>query len=394
MQGIRILDVSSFLAGPFCSTQLAEFGAEVIKFELPRVGDALRKFGTVTQSGDSLPWLQECRNKKSATLDLRKPEGAEILKRLAAQADVLVENFQPGTMEQWGLGWEVLKLINQGLVMVRISGFGQTGPYSPRPGFGRIANAFGGLSYLAGYPDRPPVTPGSATIPDYLAGLYGALGVLLALRARDLTGYGQLIDIGLYEPVFRILDELAAAYHWTGYVRERMGPGTVNAVPHSHYPTKDGKWIAIACTSDKIFARLAQLMGEPSLAGEGKWGKVKDREGDRAAVDAWVTRFSQGHRLTELVDRCNAFEVPCAPVNSIAEIFADPQFRARQNIAFFKDPRVGEIAMPNVCPRLSDTPGSIEWLGPRLGEHNGEVYGGLLGLSELEMRALYDKGVI
>jgi succinyl-CoA:(S)-malate CoA-transferase subunit B len=394
MQGIRILDVSSFLAGPFCSTQLAEFGAEVIKFELPRVGDALRKFGTITQSGDSLPWLQECRNKKSATLDLRTPEGAEILKRLAVQADVLVENFQPGTMEKWGLGWEVLKLLNQGLVMVRISGFGQTGPYSPRPGFGRIGNAFGGLSYLAGYPDRPPVTPGSATIPDYLAGLYGALGVLLALRARDLTGYGQLIDIGLYEPVFRILDELAAAYHATGYVRERMGPGTVNAVPHSHYPTQDGKWIAIACTSDKIFARLARLMGEPSLAGEGKWGKVKDREGDRAAVDAWVTRFSQGHPLAELVDRCNAFDVPCAPVNSIAEIFADPQFRARQNIAFFKDPRVGEIAMPNVCPRLSDTPGSIEWLGPRLGEHNGEVYGGLLGLSEREMRALYDKGVI
>jgi crotonobetainyl-CoA:carnitine CoA-transferase CaiB-like acyl-CoA transferase len=203
-----------------------------------------------------------------------------------------------------------------------------------------------------------------------------------------------LIDIGLYEPVFRILDELAAAYHATGYVRERMGPGTVNAVPHSHYPTKDGRWIAIACTSDKIFARLAQLMGEPSLAGEGKWGKVKDREGDRAAVDAWVTRFSQGLPLAELVDRCNAFDVPSAPVNSIAEIFADPQFKARQNIAFFKDPRVGEIAMPNVCPQLSDTPGSIEWLGPRLGEHNGEVYGGLLGLSEREMRALSDKGVI
>ena len=176
--------------------------------------------------------------------------------------------------------------------MVRISGFGQTGPYSPRPGFGRIGNAFGGLSYLAGYPDRPPVTPGSATIPDYMAGLYGALGVMFALRARDMTGRGQFIDIGLYEPIFRILDELAASYHYNGYVRERMGPGTVNVVPHSHYPTKDGKWIAIACTSDKIFARLAELQGEPGLAGDGKWGKVKDRERDRAEVDAWVTRWT------------------------------------------------------------------------------------------------------
>ena len=394
LQGIRIIDVSSFLAGPFCATQLAEFGAEVIKLELPKVGDALRKFGTITECGDSLAWLQECRNKKSATLDLRKAAGAELLKRLVKQADVLVENFQPGTMEKWGLGWDVLKAVNQGLVMVRISGFGQTGPYSPRPGFGRIGNAFGGLSYLAGYPDRPPVTPGSATIPDYLAGLYGALGIMFALRARDITGRGQFIDIGLYEPVFRILDELAAAYHSRGYVRERMGPGTVNVVPHSHYPTKDGKWIAIACTSDKIFARLAKLLGEPSLAGDGKWGKVKDRDRDRAAVDAWVTRWTQEQPLAELIELCNGFEVPCGPVNSIAEIFADPHYRARENIAFVKDPRVGEIAMPNVCPRLSDTPGAIAWLGPRLGQHNGDVYCGLLGLSEGELRALQDQEVI
>src|SRR5215468_449582 len=382
LQGIRIIDVSSFLAGPFCATQLAEFGAEVIKLELPKVGDALRKFGTITETGDSLAWLQECRNKKSATLDLRKAAGAELLKRLVKQADVLVENFQPGTMEKWGLGWNVLKAVNEGLVMVRI------------PGFGHIGNAFGGLSYLAGYPDRPPVTPGSATIPDYLAGLYGALGIMFALRARDITGRGQFIDIGLYEPVFRILDELAAAYHSRGYVRERMGPGTVNVVPHSHYPTKDGKWIAIACTSDKIFARLANLLGEPALAGAGKWGKVKDRDRDRAEVDAWVTRWTQEHTLKELMELCNSLDVPYGPVNSIAEIFEDPQFKARENIKLFKDPRVGEIAMPNVCPQLSDTPGSINWLGPTLGEHNDEIYRGLLGMSEREIGVLKEKGVI
>jgi crotonobetainyl-CoA:carnitine CoA-transferase CaiB-like acyl-CoA transferase len=278
--------------------------------------------------------------------------------------------------------------------MVRISGFGQTGPYSSRPGFGRIANAFGGLSYLAGYPDRPPVTPGSATIPDYLAGLYGALGVMFALRAREMTGRGQFIDIGLYEPIFRILDELAAAYHHSGFVRERMGPGTVNAVPHSHYPTKDGKWIAIACTSDKIFTRLAELQGEPALAGEGKWGKVKDRERYRAEVDAWVAQWTRNYALQDLIARCGEFDVPCAPVYSIAEIFRDPQYKARENIAYFKDPRIGDIAMPNVCPRLSDTPGSIEWLGPELGQHNEEVYLGLLGMSDAELGQFRERGVI
>jgi crotonobetainyl-CoA:carnitine CoA-transferase CaiB-like acyl-CoA transferase len=260
LDGVRVVDVSSFLAGPFCSTQLAEFGAEVFKLELPIVGDPLRKFGTVTECGETLPWLSECRNKKSATLDLRKPEGAELLKRMVKDADILVENFQPGTMEKWGIGWDVLREVNPRLIMVRISGFGQTGPYRDRPGFGRIGNAFGGLSFLAGYPDRPPVTPGSATIPDYLAGLYGALGALLAMKARDKTGRGQMVDIGLYEPIFRILDELAPSFQLNGYVRQRMGPGTVNVVPHSHYPTKDGSWIAIACTSDKIFARLAAAM--------------------------------------------------------------------------------------------------------------------------------------
>ncbi|MEZ5910092.1 MAG: CoA transferase [Hyphomicrobiaceae bacterium] len=394
LQGIRVIDVSSFLAGPFCSTQLAEFGAEVIKCELPKVGDALRKFGTITESGDSLPWLSECRNKQSITLDLRKPEGAALLKRLVAQADVLVENFQPGTLEKWGLGWDVLKQHNHKLVMVRISGFGQTGPYSPRPGFGRIGNAFGGLSYLAGFPDRPPVTPGSATIPDYMAGLYGALGTLLALRARELTGRGQVIDIGLYEPIFRILDELAPSYHYKGYVRERMGPGTVNVVPHSHYPTKDQRWIAIACTSDKIFARLAEAMGHPELAGDGKWGTIRQREAERAEVDAYVAAWTQRYDRGELISLCDKFDVPCGPVYSVDEIFEDPQYKARGNIAYVDDDRVGTLAIPQVCPRLTDTPGSIEWLGPRLGEHNAEVFKGLLGLTDEEIAALQAKDVV
>jgi succinyl-CoA:(S)-malate CoA-transferase subunit B len=391
---LKVIDVSSFLAGPFCSTQLAEFGADVIKLELPGVGDALRRFGTITPSGDSLPWLSECRNKKSATLDLRKPEGAELLKALVKDADVLVENFQPGTLEKWNLGWDVLKEVNPRLIMVRISGYGQTGPYSGRPGFGRIGNAFGGLSYLAGYPDRPPVTPGSATIPDYMAGLYGALGVLLALQSLAKTGRGQVVDIGLYEPIFRILDELAPAYKMKGYVRQRMGPGTVNVVPHSHYPTSDGRWVAIACTSDKIFERLAQAMGVPEFGGAGKWGTIKQREAERAQVDEYVGAWSSQYTRDEVLRRCEEHQVPCGSVYAIDEIFEDPQYAARGNIAYVKDDRVGEYAVPNVMPRLTDTPGGIDRLGPALGEHNDEVYRKRLGLSEARIQALKQAGVI
>ena len=395
LDGIRVIDLSSFIAGPFCATQLAEFGADVVKCELPGVGDPLRKFGTLNpQSGETLPYLSECRNKRSVTLDVRTPEGAALLKKLAAVSDVLVENFQPGTMEKWGLGPDVLQAVNPRLVMVRISGYGQTGPYSGRPGFGRIANAFGGLSFLAGYPDRPPVTPGSATIPDFLAGIYGAYGAMLALRARDKTGKGQVVDIGLYEPVFRILDELASAFHQNGYVRQRMGPGTVNVVPHSHYPSKDGRWIAIACTNDKIFARLAEAMGEPALAGDGRWRRLAARERDRAEVDAHVGAWTVRHDRAALLEICERFQVPCGPVYAIDEIFEDPQFRARGNIAFVEDERAGIVAVPAPVPRLADTPGGITHLGPPLGAHNSEVWGDLIGLSADEIARLEGKGVL
>ena len=394
LDDVRILDVSSYLAGPFCSTQLAEFGAEVWKIELPRTGDALRRFGTITENGDSLPWLSECRNKKSITLDMRTPEGARLMKRLIKEVDVLVENFQPGTLEKWGLGWDTLQEINPRLIMVRISGYGQTGPYRDRPGFGRIANAFGGLAFLAGYPDRPPVTPGSATIPDYMAGIYGAVGALLALKARERTGKGQMVDIGLYEPIFRILDELAPAYAYKGYVRQRMGPATVNVVPHSHYPTKDGRWIAIACTSDKIYERLAAAMAKVGMPAPEDWLTLKNRERDRPQVDEHVTAFTSRHDRAELLRICEQAQVPCGPIYSIDEIFEDPQYAARGNILKMQDDRVGELPIPNLVPRLSDTPGSVKWLGPRLGEHNDEVFKGVLGLGEDELRRLATEGVI
>lgn len=263
-----------------------------------------------------------------------------------------------------------------------------------RPGFGRIGNAFGGLSFLAGYPDRAPVTPGSATIPDYMAGLYGALGTLLALQAREKTGRGQVVDIGLYEPIFRILDELAPAFAYKGFVRQRMGPGTVNVVPHSHYPTKDGRWIAIACTNDKIFARLAEAMGRPDLATTESWGTLVARERDRAVVDETVGAWTATMDRADLMAACERSQVPCGPVYSVDEIFEDPQYAARGNILRMTDQRAGDLAVPNVVPRLTETPGKVNWLGKELGANNTEIYQGRLGLTVEQMERLRSDGVI
>jgi crotonobetainyl-CoA:carnitine CoA-transferase CaiB-like acyl-CoA transferase len=394
LAGKRVLDCATFIAGPTCATFLGEFGAEVIKVELPAVGCPLRKFGTMTETGMSLPWLSESRNKKSLTLDLRTPEGASVLKDLVAKSDVLVENFQPGTFERWGLGWDVLKQVNPALVMVRISAYGQTGPYRDRPGFGRIANAFGGLSYLAGYPDRAPVTPGSATLPDYMSGLYGALGALLALRVAEGEGIGQVVDIGLYESIFRILDELIPAYAYRGYVRERMGPGTVNAVPHSHYPTADGKWVAIACTNDKIFQRLADLVGRLEPGDSGKWGSIAKREADREAIDNFVGDWTRRFPAAEVLKMCAEAQVPCGLINSIRDIFDDPQFAARQNMVKLPVDGLGEIVVANVVPRLSGTPGSVDRVGPKLGEHTEEILSSLLEFDGGRIAELRQRGVI
>jgi succinyl-CoA:(S)-malate CoA-transferase subunit B len=394
LAGLRVVDIATYIAAPYCATIMAEFGAEVIKVEQPKVGDPCRRLGTVSECGETLVWLSEARNKKSVTLNLKSPKGAAILKQLVAKADALTENFQPGTLEGWGLGWDVLKAVNPRLVMLRVSGYGQTGPYSRKPGFGRIGNAFGGISFLSGDPDRPPATPGSATLADYMAGLYGALGVMMALRSRDATGIGQQIDIGLYEPIFRILDELAPAYDKVGYIRQRMGAATVNVCPHSHYQTGDGRWIAIACTNDKIFARMAGLLGRPEVAGDGIYGTIAQRDKSRAAVDGLVADWAKQYAQAEAVKLCDGAEVPCGIVAAVDEIFRDPHYAARGNIARVKDPRIGDLAVPNVVPRLTETPGGVDTLGPSLGQHNAEVYGGLLGMTAADLAALEKEGVI
>ena len=395
LDGIRVIEIASFIAGPYCTAQMAEFGAEVIKLELPGAGDALRRFGSPSPAGDSVQWLSECRNKQVATLDIRTP-GRRRNPQTPRRARPISSSrtSSPAPSRNGASAGTSCAPSNPRLVMVRISGYGQTGPYSARPGFGRIGNAFGGLSFLAGYPDRPPVTPGSATIPDYLAGIYGAYGALMALRARDLTGEGQVVDIGLYEPVFRILDELAAAYHQNGTIRQRMGPGTVNVVPHSHYPTRDNRWIAIACTNDKIFARLAEAMGNPALASPERWGTLAARERDRPAVDAKVGAWTADMTRDEALAHCAKFEVPCGPVYAIDEIFNDPHYAARGNIAFIQDPRAGEVAVPAPVPRLTATPGRIDHLGPALGADTETIYARLLNIGPEELAALRAKGVV
>ena len=394
MEGVRVLDIATYIAAPYCATVLAEFGAEVIKVEQPGVVDPCRRLGTVSECGDTLVWMSEARNKKSITLNLKDPRGQEMLKKLIAESDVLCENFRPGTLEGWGMGWEVFKAINPKLVMLRVSGYGQTGPYKDKPGFGRIGNAYGGISFLSGDPDRPPATPGSATLADYMSGMYGVIGVLMALRSADATGVGQVIDIGLYEPIFRILDELAPAYDKSGFIRQRMGAPTVNVCPHSHYPTKDNRWVAIACTNDKIFGRLAGLMDQGDVAGDGKYGTIQQRDADRSGVDGMVTDWTMARTQREVVAQCEIAEVPCGIVAAIDELFKEPHYAARENIVRVKDPRIGDLAVPNVVPRLTETPGSVDTLGPALGAGNDEIYRDMLGLGDDDMAELTAAGVI
>jgi succinyl-CoA:(S)-malate CoA-transferase subunit B len=396
LAGIRVIDVATVIAAPYCATILGEFGAEVLKVEHPVGGDALRRFGTPTERGDTLTWMSEARNKKSVTIDLHRPEGVDVFKQLVAESDILCENFRTGTLEKWGLGWNVLHAINPRLIMLRVTGYGQTGPYADRPGFARVAHAVGGIAYLAGMPRGTPVTPGSTTLGDYLTGLYGCIGVLMALRHRDRTGRGQYVDAALYESVFRCTDELAPAYGMYGIVRERHGPSHNDfACPHGHFPTRDGKWVAISCATDKLFARLADAMNRPELASSSIYGDQKTRLDHRHDVNEIVRDWCGSLTREEVLDRCYATGTPAAPLNNIADIFGDRQFHARCNLVAMDEPETGEtIIMPSVMPRLSATPGRIKHMGPKLGEHTDTVLRDLLGMDEAQIEELRHKRVI
>jgi crotonobetainyl-CoA:carnitine CoA-transferase CaiB-like acyl-CoA transferase len=396
LAGLRVVDVATVVAAPFCATLLGEFGADVLKVEHPDGGDALRRFGTPSERGDTLTWLSEARNKRSVTLDLRAPDGARLFKQLIETTDVLCENFRTGTLEKWGLGWEVLKKVNPGLVMLRVTGYGQTGPYKDRPGFARVAHAVGGIAYLAGMPRGTPVTPGSTTLGDYMTGLYGCVGVLMALRHKERTGEGQYVDAALYESVFRCTEELAPAFAMYGKVRERHGSSHNDfAAPNGHFSTKDGKWVAISCATDGLFGRLAQAMGRPELASSSTYGEQKTRLAHQHDVNEIVRDWCVSLTREEVLSRCYATDTPAGPLNNIADIFGDRQFHIRRNLAAIDVPDTGEtLIAPATVPKLSETPGSIRSLGPKLGEHTNEVLREVLGMTDDQIADLRARHVV
>lgn len=393
LAGVRVLDIATFIAAPFCGTVLSDFGAEVIKIEQPGLGDPLRRFGTPSACGDTYVWLSEARNKKSVTLDLRTEEGAGLFRDLAAKSDVVLENFRPGTLEKWGLGYDALKAVNPKLVLLRVSAYGQTGPYRQKPGFARIAHGFSGLAYLAGEAGGKPVMPGSTSLADYMSGLWGAVGVLIALREAERTGEGQVVDIGLYESVFRVLDEIAPVYAQTGLVRERMGADTVNVVPHSHYQTADGRWVAIACSSDKMFERLAAAMGLPDLAQDVAYSTNTARLAHRDDINTLVSDWAGSKSMTDILEICDQHEVPCGPLYNIADIFSDPQYRARLNLQDVPS-RAGTLTVPSAIPQMSKTPPRFQHSGPALGADTHELLGTILGLDDEEIEHMRRRGVI
>ncbi len=389
-----MLELGSLLAGPFAGRLMGDLGAEVIKVEAPDMPDPMRVWGRHRYKGRSLWWPIQSRNKKCITLNLRTPRGQEILRRLAAQSDILVENFRPGTLEKWNLGWEDLSAVNPRLVMVRVSGFGQTGPYRDRAGFGSVGEAMGGMRYITGYEDRPPTRIG-ISIGDSLAAMFATIGALAALQHRDRTGEGQVVDSAITEAVFALMESSVSEYGRVGVVRERTGNILPNVAPSNVYPTKDGGFLVIGANQDNVFRRLATLMGRPELAQDDRFATHTARGANQAELDEIVGDWTRGFSREELWEMLNQSGVPAGPIYSIADVFQDPQFRAREMIREVEDPEVGPIEQPGIVPKLSRTPGDIRWSGPpHPGTHNREVFGQLLGMAAEEIAALAKTGVI
>ena len=393
LSGIRVLDLGTRIAAPFAATLLADFGAEVIKVELPGSGDFMRSIGPFAGSY-SLWWAVEGRNKKSITLDLRQPRGQAMLKRLIAVSDAAIENFQPGTLEAWGLGYDTLRAINPRLILTRASVYGQTGPYRDRPGLDRNGIGFGGLLYITGHPDRPPVRPG-VIISDYLTGVFNAFAIMLALYHRDVhRAGGQWVDLALYESIFRILEHKVAAYDRLGIVREREGNRLRNSAPLDNWETRDGEFICIVAAGDGLFPRLVRAMGREDLLDDPRFATLRARAEHADTINSIVGDWVKQHTAAEIEAVLVAAQVPVCRAYSIADIANDPHYAARQDILVVDDPTIGPVRMQAVYPRLSDTPGRIRRGAPKLGEHNQEVYGGLLGLSAAEIAELQAQGVI
>lgn len=389
---LRVIEMGVLLAGPFCGQLLGDYGAEVIKIEQPKVGDPMRDWGQEKPHGKSLWWPVVARNKKSITLNAREVEGQEIIKKLVAEADILIENFRPGTMERWNLGYEELAKINPRLIMVRVTGFGQTGPYAPQAGYGSIGEAMGGLRYIIGEPDRAPSRAG-ISIGDALAATFGTLGALTALHARQTTGRGQVVDSAIYESVFSMMESLIPEYQHGGYIRERTGSILPNVAPANAYPTQDGEYL-IAANQDTVFKRLAAAMERPELAEDERYATHGARGEVQKELDGLVAEWTRTMTSNELRDKLNEHGVPNGKIYTAPDMLEDLHFAARDAITSVPHPLFGDIKMQNVFPKMSDTQGKIRWAGPELGQHNNEVYGELLKLDEERITALKKKGII
>ncbi len=376
LAGLKVVELGTLIAGPFCSRILAEFGAEVVKVESPDGGDPLRKWRKLYE-GTSLWWYVQARNKKSVTANLKHPDGKEFVRRLIAGADILVENFRPGVLEKLGLDWDALKADNPGLVMVRLSGFGQSGPYKEQPGFGAVGESMGGLRFITGFPDRPPVRTG-ISIGDSIAALWGAIGALMALRHREVNGgTGQVVDVALYEAIFAMMESMVPEFDVFGFVRERTGNIMPGITPSNTHTTRDGKHVTIGANGDAIFKRLMRAIGRADLADDASLDDNTGRDARRDEIYAVIDQWCAAHDESELLAVLEKAEVPASRVYSVADMFADPQFLAREMIERASLPDGKSFAMPGIVPKLSATPGSTEWVGPQIGAHTEEVLAGL-----------------
>ncbi|MDX1467326.1 MAG: CoA transferase [Halomonas sp.] len=394
LSDIKVLELGQLIAGPYCGQVLADFGAQVIKVEPPGKGDAMRQWGAADrETGEPLWWNVIGRNKQSITLDLRQERGQELLRELARDADVIIENFRPGTMERWGLGYDVLSQANPGLVMVRVTGFGQDGPYASRAGFASVCEAMGGLRYLSGYPDRPPVRVG-ISLGDTLAGLHAALGTMMALHQRERSGRGQVVDSSIFESVLAMMESLVPEYVRAGKVRERSGSFLKGIAPSNAYPARDGRDVIIGANQDTVFRRLCQAMGQPTLADHPDYATHRARGEHQEAIDELVAAWTRQHDAQHVVDLLAEAGVPAGLVYRAPDMLEDPHFQAREAIIEVPDHHGTPLPMQNVFPRLSNSPGCVRHVGPTLGEHTETVLADWLGLGADDLDALRDDHVI
>ncbi len=394
LAGVRVAEAGSLIAAPLCTRLLADYGAEVIKVEPPGQGDPMRQWGG-TYKGLGLWWPNIARNKKSVTLDLRTTDGQRLFGRLASVSDVVVENFRPGTFERWGLGFDALREANPKLVMTRVTGFGQSGPYRDRAGFGAIGEAMGGLRFVTGFPDRPPLRVG-ISIGDALAATFGALGTMVALYHRDaLSGVGQCVDVAIYEAVWALMEGVLGEYDKLGRVRGRAGGRLPGIAPSNTYPTADGGWVVIGANADNVFRRFVGVLGHPEWADDLRFDSHIARGQHEELLDELIEGWTSSLPTDEIVRRLEEAGVPAGRIYSAADIATDPHYHAREMVLSIFDPNLGEaVRMQGVVPKFSETPGQVVAAGPALGQHNAEIYGSLLELPPNELASLKERGVI